>query len=29
LLYEGQTLIDSESSKRMTRGGKFKRVRTA
>lgn len=29
LLYEGQTLIDSESSKRMTRGGKFKRVRSA
>ena len=29
LLYEGRTLIDSESSKRMTRGGKFKRVRSA
>jgi uncharacterized protein YdcH (DUF465 family) len=29
LLYEGQTLIDTESSKRMTRSGKFKRVRTA
>lgn len=29
LLYEGRTLVDSESSKRMTRGGKFKRVRSA
>ena len=29
LLYEGRTLVDSGASKRMTRGGKFKRVRSA
>lgn len=29
LLYEGRTLVESEASKRMTRGGTFKRVRSA
>ena len=29
LLFEGETLRDSEAAKRMTRNGKFKRVRAA